>query len=79
MEMLLLCELWAGERLFLETALPTYRRLGRPISVSAVPFGPGIDIWRSCWFIVALMRSVCTPPVVLVGLFLVGMGPIIVG
>ena len=23
---------------------------GRPISVSAVPFGPGIDIWRSCRF-----------------------------
>ena len=26
-------------------------------SVSAVPFGPGIDIWRSCRFIGALMRS----------------------
>ena len=28
-----------------------YLRPGRPISVSAVPFGPGIDIWRSCRFI----------------------------
>ena len=43
------CELWA--------ARPRYLRPGRPISVSAVPFGPGIDIWRSCRFIGALMRS----------------------
>ena len=34
----------------------------RPISVSAVPFGPGIDIWRSCRFIGALMRSLCLLP-----------------
>ena len=43
-ELLLLNGLWAGERLVLEKALPWYRRPGRPISVSAVPFGPGIDI-----------------------------------
>ena len=36
----------AGERLCLEAAIPKSRRVGRPISVSAVPFGPGIDIWR---------------------------------
>ena len=47
MELLILCELWAGERLSLEKAVPRYLRPGRPISVSAVPFGPGIDIWRS--------------------------------
>ena len=41
-ETLLLFELWAGERLVLERALPRYRRPGRPISVSTVPFGPGI-------------------------------------
>ena len=35
---------------------------GRPISVSAVPFGPGIDIWRSCRFIGATMRSLCLLP-----------------
>ena len=34
----------------------------RPISVSAVPFGPGIDIWRSCRFIGALMSSLCMLP-----------------
>ena len=41
----------------MEKAHPRYLRPGRPISVSAVPFGPGIDIWRSCRFIGALMRS----------------------
>ena len=54
-EMLILNDLWAGERLTLEKAHPRYLRPGRPISVSAVPFGPGIDIWRSCRFIGALM------------------------
>ena len=61
-ELLILYELWAGERLSLEKAQPRYLRPGRPISVSAVPFGPGIDIWRSCRFIGALMRSLCLLP-----------------
>ena len=30
--------------------------------MSAVPFGPGIDIWRSCRFIGAMMRSLCLLP-----------------
>ena len=30
--------------------------------MSVVPFGPGIDIWRSCRFIGALMRSLCLLP-----------------
>ena len=55
-EHLILYEVWAGERLSLEKAHPRYLP-GRPISVSAVPFGPGIDIWRSCLFIGTLMRS----------------------
>ena len=42
-ELLILYELWAGERLSLEKATPRYLRPGRSISVSAVPFGPGID------------------------------------
>ena len=41
-------------------ALPRYQRPGRPISVRAIPFGPGNDIWRSCRFVGALMRSFCT-------------------
>ena len=60
--MLVLSDLWAGERLVLEKASPRYRRFARSISVSAVPLGPGIDIWRSCRFIGALMRSLCTLP-----------------
>ena len=55
--MLILYEQWAGERLCLESAIPRYRRVGRPISVSAVPFGPGIDIWRSCRFLGAIFRA----------------------
>ena len=61
-ELLILYELWAGERLVLEKAHPRYLRPGRPISVSDVPFGPGIDIWRSCRFIGAMMRSLCLLP-----------------
>ena len=30
--------------------------------MSAVPFGPGIDIWRSCRLIGAMMRSLCLLP-----------------
>ena len=59
-EMVVFCERWAGERLTPEKAHPRYLRPGRPISVSAVPFGPGIDIWRSCRVIGTLMRSLCT-------------------
>ena len=61
-ELLILYGLWAGERLSLEKAHPRYLRPGRPISVSAVPIGPGIDIWRSCRFIGAVMRSLCLLP-----------------
>ena len=61
-EMLILFELWAGERLCLERAVPKNRRVGRPISVSAVPFGPGIDIWRSCRFLGAIFRALCLLP-----------------
>ena len=56
-ELLILYELWAGERLELEKAVPRYRRPGRSISVSGVPFGPGTDIWRSCRFLGALFRD----------------------
>ena len=61
-ELLILHELWAGERVSLEKAQPRCLRPSRPISVSAVPFVPGIDIWRSCRFIGALMRSLCLLP-----------------
>ena len=61
-EMLLLYELWAGERLVLEKAVARCRRPGRPKPVSAVPFGLGIDNWRSCRFIGAFIRSQYTLP-----------------
>ena len=60
-ELLILYDLWAGERLSLEKAHPRFLRPGRPISVSAVPFGPGIDLWRSCRFIGALVPTGCDP------------------
>ena len=55
-ELLILYEFWVGGRLELEKAVPRYRRPGRSISVSAVPFGPGTDIRRSCRFLGALFR-----------------------
>ena len=69
-ELLILYEQWAGERLCLEAAVPEYRRVGRPISVSAVPFGPGIAIWRSCRFLGAIFVPFLCCLVVLGGLFL---------
>ena len=69
-EMLILYELWAGERLLLGKAVPLYRRPGRPISVSAVPLGPGTDIWRSCRFIGALCRALCALPGGSIGRFM---------
>ena len=62
MELLILFELWAGERVSLEKAHPRYLRPGRPFPVSAVPFGRGIDIWRSCRFIGTMMRSLYLLP-----------------
>ena len=56
-ELLILYERWAGERLVLEMSVPKIRRLNRPISVSAVPTGPSIDIWRSCRFWGAMLRA----------------------
>ena len=56
LELLILYEKWAGERLVVEGAVYVSRREGRPISVSAFPLGPGIDIWRSCRFIGSLLR-----------------------
>ena len=43
-ELFFFCELWAGERPVCETAVPRFRRSGRPISVSAAPVGPSTDL-----------------------------------
>ena len=39
-ELLILYERWAGERLVLEMSVPKIPRLNRPTSVSAVPVAP---------------------------------------
>ena len=77
-EVLILYELWAGVRLDFEKAVLRYRRAGRSISVS-VPFGPGIDIWRSCRFIGGSMRAFVLCHVVFEGSFLVRLVLITVG
>ena len=56
-ELLVLYERWAGERLVLEMTVPKPRRFARQISVSAVPAGPSIDIWRSCRFLGAMIGA----------------------
>ena len=50
-ELLLLYECWAVERLVSELAVPKARRSAHPILVSAVAVGPSIDVWRSCRFL----------------------------
>ena len=56
-ELLILYERRAGERLVLEMSVPTLRRFNLPISVSAVPAGPSTDVWRSCRFLGAMLRA----------------------
>ena len=78
-ELLILYELWAGERLFLEKDHPRYLRPGRPI------FSVGCSAWSihwylaSCRFVGAVMRSLCLLPGGLVGLYLVLLVLIIAG
>ena len=61
-ELLLVYELWAGERLGLEAALPEYRRRGRSITVTAAPVTAGTVIGRSCRFIGALFLALVDLP-----------------
>ena len=64
----------------MEKAHPRYLRPGRPISVSVVPFGPGIDIWRSWsfyWVYYEVSLPVCLGG--FAGLFLALLVLIIVG
>ena len=62
LELLILYELRAGERVGVDEAIPEAKRIGRSISVSVVPFGPNTHIWRSCRFIGALFRALCGLP-----------------
>ena len=58
-ELLILYELWAGERFQFQKAVPRCMRVDRAISVSAVPIGPGIDFRRSCKLLGAMLRALC--------------------
>ena len=55
LELLILWVRWP-ERMVLEKAVPYGRRVVPPISVSAVPIGPGIDIWRTCRLLGSILR-----------------------
>ena len=57
LELLVLYELWSGERLVCEKAVLCFRRGGRPISASAALVGPGIDMRKSCRFLINVLRS----------------------
>ena len=56
-ELLILYERWAGERLRIEDSVPKCRRPGRPISVSAAPLCPDTDLWKLCRFLGSMMRA----------------------
>ena len=56
-ELLIVHERWAGERLRIEDSVPKYRRPGRPISVSAAPLCPDADLWKLCRFFGSMMRA----------------------
>ena len=61
-ELLILSERWAGERLVPEKSLPKFRRPDRPISVSAAAGGPGVDIWKWCQYLASMIRALRTLP-----------------
>ena len=78
LELLILYELWAGERLVREVAVPVGRRRGRPILVSAVPVGPGTNIGRSCMFLGGIIRTLRGMPGAWLGFCLAVLGRITV-
>ena len=47
-ELLILYERWAGERLRVETSIPKFSGPGGPSSVSAAPLCPDAVIWKLC-------------------------------
>ena len=61
-ELLILYEKWAGERLRVEFSVPKYRRPGRPISVSAAAVCPDAERRNFCQFLATMMRALCRLP-----------------
>ena len=58
----MLYELWAGQRLSLETALPKYQWRRRSITVAAASVTAETVIWRSCGFMGAMFRALVHLP-----------------
>ena len=61
-ELLILYERWAGERLRIEESIPKYRRPRRPISVSAAPLCPDAYIWKLCRYLGHMLRALVRLP-----------------
>ena len=61
-ELLILYERWAGERLRVEDSLPKYRRPGRGILVAAAPLVPDTQIWKLCRFLGNMLRALTKLP-----------------
>ena len=61
-ELLILYERWAGERLRVEDSIPKYRRPGRSILVSATHMCPDTDIWKLCRFLGNMLRALTKLP-----------------
>ena len=56
LELLILNELWAGERLICAKSIPRRSKSGRGISVSAATVSPGVEILKSCRFLCYVLR-----------------------
>ena len=71
-----MCENWAGERLGIELAVRKESKETRPVSMPG-PFGPSVEVWRSCIFLGGMFRAERLPwrtreilsPVALVAIF----------
>ena len=61
-ELVILYERWAEERLQVEESVPRYRRLGCPISLSPAPLCPDVDIRNLCQYFGSMMRALRGPP-----------------
>ena len=61
-EMLILYERWAGERLRVEDSLPKHKRRGRKVVVTAAPIVPDVQIWKLCRYLGAMLRALANLP-----------------
>ena len=57
LELLLLCEHWAGERLIYEKPVSWVSRSGRRVSNHVAPVSLRVEKWMSCRFLGNVLRS----------------------